>query len=140
MTDVAQALGFMWESSHRTNRVKLNTSDSLGPAINILSEHFSKGLRAQEYRKYNGNLSIYVNVTLYVSKSNMIFDIWGTSIFHCIYNNTLYLVGIQELFAWLNQIHFSNSLINHDQWIYLFWSLHRRQNDPELGSILLTSK
>ena len=23
----------------------------------------------------------------------MIFDIWGTSIFHCIYNNTFYLVG-----------------------------------------------
>lgn len=75
MTDVAQALGFMWESNHRTNRIKLNTSDSLGPAINILSEHFSKGLRAQEYCKYNGNLSIYVNVTLYVSKNNMIFDI-----------------------------------------------------------------
>ena len=26
-------------------------------------------------------------------KSNMIFDIWGTSIFHYIYNNTFYLVG-----------------------------------------------
>lgn len=72
---VAEALGFIWESSRRTNRIKLNTLDSLGPAINILSEHFSKGLRVQECWKRNGNLSVYVNVTLYVPKSNMIFDI-----------------------------------------------------------------
>ena len=87
------ALSFTWESSHRTNRIKPSTSHSLRPAINILSEHFPKGLRVQECCKCNGNLSIYVNVTLYVPKSNMIFDIWGTSIFHYIYNNTFYLVG-----------------------------------------------
>ena len=75
MTDVAQALGFMWESNHRTNRIKLNASDSLGPAISILAEPFPKGLRVQEYCKYSGNLSIYVNVTLDMPKSNMIFDI-----------------------------------------------------------------
>lgn len=90
ITDMEKHDASFWRAA-----TKLPTLDSLSKlqtllssARNILSVHFSKWRRVCKRCKYSENLSLYVNVTLYLSKSNVIFDIWSISIFHCIYKTT----------------------------------------------------